>query len=260
MADRMNPYGSIIRNERMRRKMGLDGMAVRLMMSPSALKAVESGNRWFSEAELRLASSALSLNREGLLRGERAERTKTEVIRDLLSEFYKDLRELTRIQESILRKITEISPWQRFSVDQIRKGKGEPETYEPVQYAIFDNERGDYVRDKNGDIVFFQTAAEAFERADEMEHAVKFEKDARIEKVMSGESKERDRGTRPDGDMPRDREELTEERLMKKDPTKDLMDETLSDVKDYADQKGEDEPDDLEDLIRQEWSMSVPKL
>ena len=61
MADRMNPYGSIIRNERMRRKMGLDGMAVRLMMSPSALKAVESGNRWFSEAELRLASSALSL-------------------------------------------------------------------------------------------------------------------------------------------------------------------------------------------------------
>lgn len=260
MEEKRNPYGNIIRTERIKQGIGIDTLAARCMMSPLDIMDVESGNRWFSEAQLRLASAALDLSRDGLLRGERLERTKPEEIRQLLTEFYKDLSELTSLQERILKKISEISPWQRFSVDQIRKGKGEPETYEPVQYAIFDNERGDYVRDKNGDIVFFQSAAEAFERADEMEHAVKFEKDARIEKVMSGEAKERDRGTRPDGDKPRDREELTEERLMKKDPTKDLMDETLSDVKDYADQKGEDEPDDLEDLIRQKWSMGVPKL
>lgn len=269
MAEMRNPYGSIVRDERLRQKIGLDSMAVRCMMSPEGLSAVEDGNRWFSEAELRLASAALSLNKNSLLRGERAERTKTEAIRDLLAEFYKDLRELTFLQESILKKITEISTWQRFTIDQIRKGKADSETYEPVQYAIFDNDRGDYVRDENGGIVFFKSASEAFEKAEEMEEAVRIknavglENDerkavSRLEKVESVKeaegvpSRSIKGNASPDNassdNAPSDNA-LSEKNTLSDNSLSEMIDDTLT---------GNDLED--EDLEETEPHMNIPRL
>lgn len=242
MAEMKNPYGRIVRDEMLKKHMSTDTMAVRCMMSPEALKEVEYGNRWFSEAELRLASSALNLSRDGLLRGERDDRTTTEALRDLLTEFYKDIRELTHLQENILKKITEISNWQRFTVDQIRKGKSDPKLYEPVQYAIFDNDRGDYIRDESGEIVFFQSASEAFEKAEEMESAVK---------SMNTVSAEREK------EMERIKETGREEHV---EPSANTPLTGEYHKEDHAPLTEMNSPYDPEDEEELEQRMSVPKL
>lgn len=247
MEEKRNPYGNIIRTERIKQGIGIDTLAARCMMSPLDIMDVESGNRWFSEAQLRLASAALDLSRDGLLRGERLERTKPEEIRQLLTEFYKDLSELTSLQERILKKISEISPWQRFTVDQIRKA--DSEVYEPVQYAIFDNDRGDYVRDESGGIVFFKSASEAFEEAQVMENAVRKGKD------ILPEHEER---------MERDREpakDQTEHHLTGKDANEYDQEEHkehhLTESKGSYEPYGEGVDLDKDDI---EQNISVPRL
>ena len=164
-----NPYGKIIAKARLEAGLTEKNLADICLTSPQFIKDVESGQKWFSEAELSLACSALDLNAVELLKGNQKERTSAEALKRLLTEFSRKLDEIERTQKDILKEIAFLHPETRFVPTLKKTDVISVAEDQPVVYVIYDNVTGGLVKDDDGNIREFSSLDSAKEAAEELE-------------------------------------------------------------------------------------------
>lgn len=179
-----NQYGKII--ERLRSEHGIsqDTLANILLINTDTLQAVEKGTVQLSDSQLSMCANIFDVSKFALENGEIRPRIKRAELQFNLDKLLEQYNEAVKSQSYMLEAIQQVAPPERYEAKY-----SELQEYYIQGYFVYDTLTEDFVRDKDGFPIKYDTAKEALDAARRMDE---FYKNATLDKSLSADNENKD--------------------------------------------------------------------